>query len=471
MKQKHLLNFTIIVAAAITFMGCQKLLTPVTNPKGGPQAGFTTDSYSPFVSGSTLSMGLVDSNFYFTNTSDEGTGITYKWDFDDGTTSTVKSPKHIYTTSGQFTVALTVTKDKKSTTLNQVLTVIDGQHDIPFSYEADGKNIIENADGSFIILAIKEFNAPFLIKLDKELRQKSVLQFSSANIINTIQATNDGNYILTGNVSGGTANTDLIKMNTNGTFLWRKPFTDILKNVVPAADGGYIVIATRTGTNGTQQPVIIKTDASGNEQWENFFGKTNSISFTSSTVVENDGYVVANAKGTDSVILTKVNLQGNLLWQKSTPTGLTSPFFFFAGIDLAKNLNGNYAVSPTNSNGFFVFSPTGALVSKKVVAGLTTVRLTTSTLGDILLFGNDDHVKSFSAAGVAKWEFANLYWGVKDPATGSIIAGSAAPNAVTLTPLRNGGSILLTGKGVPLPNGTIYHAITVLKVDKSGDPL
>ncbi len=37
-----------------------------------------------------------------------GPGVTYSWDFGDGTTSTVESPSHTYTKNGPFTVLLTV---------------------------------------------------------------------------------------------------------------------------------------------------------------------------------------------------------------------------------------------------------------------------------------------------------------------------------------------------------------------------
>lgn len=53
----------------------------------------------------------VNSNVVFTNgtTLPTGTGsVTYAWNFGDGTTSTLETPVHQYTTSGTYTVALTV---------------------------------------------------------------------------------------------------------------------------------------------------------------------------------------------------------------------------------------------------------------------------------------------------------------------------------------------------------------------------
>lgn len=42
----------------------------------------------------------------------DGNGVSWFWEFGDGTTSTEKSPEHIYTTVGNYIVYLTVTSDK-----------------------------------------------------------------------------------------------------------------------------------------------------------------------------------------------------------------------------------------------------------------------------------------------------------------------------------------------------------------------
>jgi peptidyl-prolyl cis-trans isomerase B (cyclophilin B) len=48
---------------------------------------------------------------------------SYLWDFGDGATSTDVNPKHRYTHSGNYTVTLTATKGKKSTTTKQMIQV------------------------------------------------------------------------------------------------------------------------------------------------------------------------------------------------------------------------------------------------------------------------------------------------------------------------------------------------------------
>ena len=60
----------------------------------------------------------------FTNTTPTSKKpLTFAWDFGDGATSTEVSPKHRYTHSGNYTVSLTATKGKKSTTFKKMIQV------------------------------------------------------------------------------------------------------------------------------------------------------------------------------------------------------------------------------------------------------------------------------------------------------------------------------------------------------------
>jgi hypothetical protein len=74
--------------------------------------------FSPSTFLTTLPYALVQ----FTNTS--ANAVSYKWDFGDGTQSTVQSPGHQYTTSGVFPVTLIAESTLcKSDTLVQAITV------------------------------------------------------------------------------------------------------------------------------------------------------------------------------------------------------------------------------------------------------------------------------------------------------------------------------------------------------------
>jgi len=89
-----------------TDLGADEFMPPL------PAASFTTSS--PDWAG----VGTV-----FTNTSVGTLCATYLWDFDDGTFSGAVSPTHVYTTSGVYTVVLTVTNDAGASVATSTVTV------------------------------------------------------------------------------------------------------------------------------------------------------------------------------------------------------------------------------------------------------------------------------------------------------------------------------------------------------------
>ncbi|KAB2352397.1 PQQ-dependent sugar dehydrogenase [Actinomadura rudentiformis] len=70
----------------------------------------------------------------------EGTALTYKWDFGDGTTSTTPNPRHTYTKRGQFTPTLTVTDASgKTATDSLVVTVGNTAPQVTLKLPRDGQ--------------------------------------------------------------------------------------------------------------------------------------------------------------------------------------------------------------------------------------------------------------------------------------------------------------------------------------------
>ncbi|GAA4071089.1 PQQ-dependent sugar dehydrogenase [Actinomadura miaoliensis] len=70
----------------------------------------------------------------------EGTALTYKWDFGDGTTSTRPNPTHRYTKRGQFSPTLTVTDQSgKSATDSLLVTVGNTAPTVTIELPRDGQ--------------------------------------------------------------------------------------------------------------------------------------------------------------------------------------------------------------------------------------------------------------------------------------------------------------------------------------------
>lgn len=150
-----------------------------------------------------------------------------------------------------------------------------------------------------------------------------------------IQQTKDGGFIIAG--STGSYDVWLIKIDENGTRQWDKTYGGLQKDegysVEQTTDGGYI-IGGATSSYGTSytNAWIIKTDSSGNEEWnttisENYYSKGNSVHQTS-----DGGYVLIGRAGYCPVGGNKV-----LLIKLHTETindlkGVSSfPLFFIIG--------------------------------------------------------------------------------------------------------------------------------------------
>ncbi|NIM11614.1 MAG: PKD domain-containing protein, partial [Candidatus Aminicenantes bacterium] len=89
----------------------------------------------------------------FTDTStDDGTIVSWLWDFGDGNTSTEQNPTHTYAADGTYTVTLTVTDDDSLTdSVSKIITVADCPqveiyvYDITQTIKKQGKNYTSTA--------------------------------------------------------------------------------------------------------------------------------------------------------------------------------------------------------------------------------------------------------------------------------------------------------------------------------------
>jgi len=100
---------TSIASAGILFL-LIICLFPIAAAESTSQAGYIHVGIPPDAQFDThMAFSSVPATVMFVDNSLGSIPLTYQWDFGDGATSTEPSPTHIYTTSGTFTVKLTVT--------------------------------------------------------------------------------------------------------------------------------------------------------------------------------------------------------------------------------------------------------------------------------------------------------------------------------------------------------------------------
>lgn len=170
----------------------------------------------------------------------------------------------------------------------------------------------------------------------------------------SVQQTTDGGYILAGYTNilnpSGLLNTQfaLLKTDGDGNAQWSQTYggeeIDSAASVQQTADGGYVIAGTtRSFGAGGQDFWLIKTDASGSEEWNQTFGGLEKDVAYAVTQAADGGYIVAGTTSSfgagevGDLWLVKTDANGNEQWNRT----VGSPYRAFA-----------YSVQQTTDGGY-----------------------------------------------------------------------------------------------------------------------
>jgi len=146
----------------------------------------------------------------------------------------------------------------------------------------------------------------------------------------SVEQTNDGGYIFTGNtLSYGAIGSDiwLVKTDNVGNEEWNNIYggkgRDHGYQVLQADDGGYVAAGyTDSYGAGSQDFCLLKTDSNGNEEWYRTFGGVESDMAWSVDMTDDCGYILTGrtysyGSGNSNLWLVKTDSNGIEEWNRT----------------------------------------------------------------------------------------------------------------------------------------------------------
>ncbi|MCJ7445886.1 MAG: hypothetical protein MUO26_15425 [Methanotrichaceae archaeon] len=212
-----------------------------------------------------------------------------------------------------------------------------------------GNSVEQTSDGGYIMTGYTrpggDESIALLIKTDangNELWNKTFNDFLGSSV----QQTSDGGYILTGS---GNAAIRLLKTDANGNMSWDKVFVELAnsagRSVRQTTDNGYIITGSVSNSQNIERNVtLIKTNSTGDVQWQETFGKSGNEDSRSVWQTSDGGYILTGntnsyGNGLYDVWLIKTNDAGIEQWNKT---------FGETGNDLG------YSVQETDDMGYII---------------------------------------------------------------------------------------------------------------------
>lgn len=370
----------------------------------------------------------VDSYVQFTNCSDT-VNVSYLWRFGDGASSTEINPVHSYKNHGNYTASLVTFVDNMATdTTYKLINVTIGEKYFSFMDKTEGYDLAECSDSSILVFGHSfnewdfEHEERFIIKFDKNLKFKWKKSFSSwpYSVISSISPTADGNFIVT----SGKRNTrnyfySITKIDTSGNIIFNKNLSEIqgfCRYAAETNDYGFILIGDENKITSFGDTIpfttIAKTDADGNFKWKKNF--SDKYWLLSRNVIQmNDGYLFGtNYKGpigTDSLIIIKLDLEGNIVWQTSKEWQIPDSHIHYNIFNTTIIQTNNNIIAINDGHDMLMFFTQDGQFVKRVNTGLyRNVLINKISDNQFFVYGGDTYWENieligYNTSGTENW--------------------------------------------------------------------
>jgi hypothetical protein len=171
----------------------------------------------------------------------------------------------------------------------------------------------------------------------------------------SVVRTADGGYALAGHTNSfgaGERDAWLVKTDSSGNMQWNKTYggtgDEYASSVVQTSDGGYALACTRW-IDSARDVWLLKTDSSGNMQWNKTYGRGGDGAAHSMIQTADGGYALAgqtygSGGGLDAWLL-KTDSSGNMQWNKTYGGTGTE-----IGLSVVRTADGGYALAGQTSS-------------------------------------------------------------------------------------------------------------------------
>jgi hypothetical protein len=164
-------------------------------------------------------------------------------------------------------------------------------------------------------------------------------QTYDGGVINSLIGTSDGGNVAVGETSFSWErgyDAVLTKFDASGNMEWNRtyggPGNERARSVVAVSDGGYVIAGSTTSFGaGNTDFWLVKTDASGNVEWNQTYGGGRNEYAHSLVVTPDDGFAIAGSTesfgdidsyDSDNFWLVKTDADGNEEWNQTYSRGI-----------------------------------------------------------------------------------------------------------------------------------------------------
>lgn len=271
---------------------------------------------------------------------------------------------------------------------NEWGAIIHQTNDGGYIVAGDSKSNNGDVSGHHGSLSTQDY---WVVKLDtaRNIQWQKSLGGTSDDVLNSIEQTNDGGYIIAGSsmsnngdVTNNHGNNDywIVKLDTSGNIQWQKCLggtgDDQAMEIHQTSDGGYIVTGESasangnvTANNGGYDFWIVKLDTVGNIQWQKSIGGTGTD--VSSSIYQNaDGSIIVAGYSDSNDGDVSGNHGSNDFWVAKLvfPTIIESQKLYSYISIFPNPSSGHFSVKlPKTTSCVQILNSLGEIIDKKIV--------------------------------------------------------------------------------------------------------